>query len=233
MPFRVAIVDDNAIILQKVFQQATLLANQLACPCSFDCYSSVMNIDTEDYDAYLLDISLPHMDGVSFAQHLRSTGVVSPILFITSYNTRVFETFQVQPLFFIRKDHLEVDLPNAIGILCRHLVEFGSRTLNLQSQGQMLHIPLHRIMYVESDTKYQVIHTTNCDYEVRLSMRYFEDVLRNQGFVRIHKSYIVNIALIDCISGMEVCLSNGKTLPISKFKLKEVKLALEKVIFGC
>ena len=91
-------------------------------------------------------------------------------------------------------------------------------------------IPVAQVQYLEAADDYVKIFTAEGHFLKKKTMQYFEQTLLAQQFVRIHRSYIINVQLITRIDAYEkesylAILSSGQKLPVSKsgyFKLKEV-----------
>lgn len=232
MAYRIALIEDDPAQLQTIREQTRALMEKLHCPCALIPYGSSFDQVDMSCDAYLLDIHMPGIDGIHLAQQIRQSGNLCSIIFISSIESRVFEALRVQPLRFVRKMHLNEDLPEALSALSRELKQRSSHAFLLNVDGEMLRVPVQKTLYVESANKNQRVVLYDHTYEVRSTMQYFEDQLADQGFFRIHRCYLVNIAAIYSISGQEVTLDNGVHLPISRNKIDETKDRLKRMMFA-
>lgn len=207
------------------------ILEQRGCACELFPFSSAMTLDSYLYDAFLLDIEMPDMDGVSLARRLRQNGYMCPLLFVSAVESRVFEAMQVQPLRFIRKSFLDADLREGLTALSDHLNRFGADTLILRDHHSAIALPTNRILYVESSGKAQVVVLQEGKQKTHLSMQELEKTLSPRGFYRIHRCYLVNLSAIFRIDRQEALLKNGERLPVSRGKSEEVKNRLEVMIF--
>ncbi len=91
---------------------------------------------------------------------------------------------------------------------------------------------IKNIMYVESrkNKVHYVIHNVVEDISDYIRLDEVERKIKEYGFIRIHKSYLVNIRYIKKIRWSDVMLKNGKTLPIPKSKYKVVKTKILKLL---
>ena len=92
-------------------------------------------------------------------------------------------------------------------------------------------IPTANIQYLEAADDYVKIHTSDGVYLKNKTMGYFEETLESQNFIRIHRSFIVNLQLITRIDPYEkenhlAVLSIGIKLPVSKTGYAKLKQAL-------
>ncbi|GAC1394950.1 MAG: hypothetical protein NVSMB63_14220 [Sediminibacterium sp.] len=91
----------------------------------------------------------------------------------------------------------------------------------LKDNGKIKIIPTANIQYLEAADDYVKIHTAEGVFLKNKTMNYFEQVLEQQQFIRIHRSYLVNMLLITRIDPYEkenhlAILSIGVRLPVSK-----------------
>ena len=231
MGYRIALLDDEQPQLDITKAMVEKLLEEEKLDCAVHAFRGAFDIPGLNFDAYLLDISMPGVDGLTVARRIRAFGSAAPILFITGIESRVFEAIRVQPLRFVRKGRLSEELPEAIHALCEELRRGEQTALSIQSEGMLLRIPVSRILYVESSDKIQRVVLAERQYEVRSTMAYFEEQLLPRGFFRIHRCYLVNLEAIYSINGLDAVLSDGSRLPISRFKLSEVKEAFKRMMF--
>lgn len=231
MPYRIAVVEDNPAQLQTIMEMTGRFMKEQGLPCTLLPFQSAFDAADLSCDAYLMDIHMPGVDGIHLAQQLRTSGNLCSIIFISSIEERVFEALRVQPLRFVRKQHLSKELPEALTALCCELQKSSSNSLLLNVEGEMLRVPVKKILYVETANKFQRVVLADQTHEVRATMQHFESQLVPMGFMRIHRCYLVNVSAIYSISAQEVTLDNGARLPISRNKVEEAKERLKKVMF--
>lgn len=231
MAYRIAVLDDDPQLLRQVCQSAQEEAQKCGVDCVFLPFSNSYDVEAFRFDAYLLDISMPEMDGIQLALRIRGSGSMCPIIFISGIEARVFEALRSQPLRFIRKARLKEELPEAMNALFEQFHAFGSDTLLVTTNRLAVNIPVHKILYIESFDKMQRVVTDEGEYDVYSSMQYFERELLSRNFFRLHRSYLVNMSAVVYIRDQEAMMSNGTRLPISRFKVEEAREKLKKEIF--
>jgi DNA-binding LytR/AlgR family response regulator len=79
------------------------------------------------------------------------------------------------------------------------------------------------ILYIEAYDHKNTIHTRNQKYHIYESINSLETRLKDEGFIRVHRSYIVNIDHIRKINNYMMTLDSNVELPISKAKYKDIK----------
>ena len=231
MAYRIAVLDDDPVLQKKVCRMAQAEAEKRAMECTFHSFSNSYDVEAFRFDAYLLDISMPEMDGIQLALRIRRSGSMCPIIFISGVEARVFEALRCQPLRFVRKSQLEEELPEAMEALFSQFRQFGSDTLLVTTNRMTVNIPTHKILYIESFDKVQKVVTDEETYEIYSSMQYFENELLSRNFFRIHRCYLVNMSAVIYIRKQEVVMCNGAHLPISRFKVEEAVEKLKKEVF--
>ena len=88
---------------------------------------------------------------------------------------------------------------------------------------KIFHLPYHEIIYMEISGHYFFIHTkTQGEFKVKKRMDDMLSMLDERLFVRCHRSFIVNVAFITCLSRRDVTLKNEKTLPLSEANIQPV-----------
>ena len=231
MPYNIALLDDDQRQLNATRELVERQLEKEGITAAVMAYHGAFDMPALTFDAYLLDISMPGMDGLTLAGRIRATGSGAPIIFITGIESRVFEAIRHQPLRFVRKAYLAQELPEAIHALCCQLKTEEQTALPLQTEGMLVRVPVSRILYVESSDKVQRVVLLNRKYEVRSTMAYFEDHLLSFGFCRIHRCFLVNMQAIYSIDGLDAVLSDGTRLPVSRLKIAQVKEEFKRMMF--
>lgn len=195
-------------------------------------------------DVLLLDIE---MEGGTGFDVLRAIpGSELPIvIFTTAYDSYALQAFEAQALDYLLKPFDQDRLHRALeraraevtksakGALNENLVSLLSaarkpnpqteKRLIIKSGGRVVFIQIDEIEYIEAAANYVRLHVTGKNaYLFRESIGRMADKLDNSQFIRIHRSYIVNVSKIKelqpCNNGeFMVSLRNGKELPCSRF----------------
>lgn len=188
------------------------------------------DLSVHTFDLLLLDIDMPGLDGITFAEGLRQENAAVDIIYISNREDKVFQSLRTDPCGFIRKSRFLEDMNDVIG---RYLSRRAARgeadvaSLVVQDRSCMRSIPLRQVLYVEGMRKVQMLHADGESQPLTLhsSMQELEEKLCPHGFLRIHKGYLVNYRYISQIEQTEVLLTNGESIPLSRRKLQETKEA--------
>ena len=180
------------------------------------------------FDLLFLDIEMPGMSGLSLADRLRRDGNLLDIIFISNREDLIFDALRYNPKGFIRKSQFIQDVDGVIKTYFTYRKEENrTKTLVVEDHDHMTYIAIDTLLYIESIGKKQLAHIVGKPQplELRKQMQQLEDELTPYGFLRVHKSYLVNYRFIRKISDNEVSLTNGEALPVSRRRLGEIREA--------
>jgi two-component system, LytTR family, response regulator LytT len=228
---KVVIVDDNLGVINAIRGAIEKEFEAGGMSADINIFTSVKNFKEhiQEYDLCFLDISLPEQDGVELAQEIKAKRGDTDIIFISSREERVFDTFKVAPFSFIRKSNFLMDCSEVIQryVQSRNEVKKEKREISLLSRNQRINLPLADIAYIEGKGVNQCVYFISKEKESILVSSRMEDLekeLYEDGFLRIHKGYLVNFRFIKSInSDMTLTLKDERILIISRRKIVQVK----------
>jgi two-component system, LytTR family, response regulator LytT len=226
---KVGIVEDEMIIalgisdaLKELGYEVSTIANN---------YTQALQMITDEQpDILLLDIQLSgNKDGIDLALKVKKDFEI-PFIFLTA-NADVATVERAKSAMayaYLVKPFRKNDLYTSIEV-CLHNYAQAQKNQEPQAngnylkdclfikQGQHFHkVKIDDILYLESDNNYVNVYTrNNSKMLVRSSLPDYLDQIGSKQFVRVHRSYAVNINHIDTINS-EYLIINKATLPISK-----------------
>ncbi|MDH6366585.1 MULTISPECIES: LytTR family DNA-binding domain-containing protein [unclassified Breznakia] len=170
----------------------------------------------KEVDIFLLDVYLPDMSGIELAKKIRNMGSDAQIIFITSSKDHVFEAFDTMPLHYITKDtfysgKLEDALLKAI-----ELRNTRSPQFTYKKRGSDNFVDINDIYSFEINGRVTIIDTTHGVDDFYGKMQDLEESLPMDSFLRVHRSFMVNMKHIIRFSPTMITLRNGKEIPIGK-----------------
>ena len=169
---------------------------------------------SEDYDILLLDIEMPKQDGIGIKEYFEKKRKQTRIIFTTSHKERVLEAFGKNVVSFLVKPLCKESFQK---VMEKTLSDICGQILEIEENGETFMIPVKQIKYIEAQDKYTLTVTETGEHLMRRTMKFWENTLPCQDFVRIHKSYLVNLEYFDK-KGDEVRLDKGKIVRISRLK---------------
>lgn len=225
--WRVAICDDEIILLPQLAAVIKNAFRRRDLNLQLETFSSASELlklvfDGSYYDIYFLDIDLPGQNGITLAKKIRSISDQTQILYVSAKEDLVYETFQTQPLAFVRKSHFREDMERAMDVLAEHLQKETDPILIFEDDlGHRIPLNLNRILYVEAQEKYQNVVSTDGKKMIRCTISSLERELTAHHFVRIHRGYLVNFRYVYRIDAAHVILDDGTKLPLSRHRRRE------------
>ncbi len=228
--YQIAVCDDEPKIAEFVGSRLKKEFEQNNCPVTIYKYTDVTELNRRidrgsQYDIFFLDIDMPAMDGIEFCRQIRKKGTDSLVVFVSSKETLVFQTFEVQPFRFIRKNFFEQE----VGTLCRDLIaEMEKRRgrwlrFENQSEGTVYSYNINKIVYIEARNKFCAIRTMDKTEEVRIKLSELSRLLEPYSFIQVHRSYLVNPMHIYRIEADEVVTNQQDHIPISRRRRDQIK----------
>ena len=179
--------------------------------------------DGKGFDLYFLDIEMPELDGISLAKKIRSLNPDAIIVFISNKEELVFQSFEVRPFRFLRKNHFEEELPGFIIDLKKALTGQKKRSVVFENGSELISVSVSDLLYVEAMRKECVLHTTTGSITVKNKFSDTAEELSEHGFVQCHRSFLVNCRYIYSISRDGIVLDNKEILPVGRTHLEHVK----------
>lgn len=180
-------------------------------------------------DIALLDIDFDSScyNGMDVARKIRSLRSDTVIIFVTNFIEYAPEGYEVQAFRYVLKRDLQSDLG---AILPSALKQLHQETLPIQINGEIIKIPLDDILYLEVQQHNVTVVTRKLsmehkskEYSFYATLSDLEERLEPLGFLRIHKSYLVNMKHLKKFQCREAVLDNGMILRVGEKSYSENK----------
>jgi DNA-binding LytR/AlgR family response regulator len=224
----VSICDDETVEVEYLTACVNRWAEQRETPVSVASYESAESFlfaygQEAAPDILLLDIQMKGMDGVQLARRLRESNDSTQIIFITGYTDFMAEGYDVSALHYLLKPVVEEKLGEVLDRAVVRLKAEGC-VLLVQTQAGPVRLPANEILCAEAFAHYVSIQTKNGEYETRANIGAIEQEL-GEGFIRCHRSYVVNLRRIKRITKTDAVLENDRLVPLSRRMYPEVNRA--------
>ena len=210
-------IKNNTILTYKLFQNGLDLLEA---------------ISGGEYDILLLDILMPGINGIQVAHEIRSFDKEVKIIFLTSSPEFAAESYSVEAYYYLIKPSSEERIfPLLNKILYEATKPIDSIMVKLQSS--ILRIDYEKLEFVEVFNKKILFHLSNNIIETisgTLS-QYEKELLSHSEFIKVHRSYIVNMHWINKIDSKEITTYNQKKIPISRLLYSHVRERYMKYLF--
>lgn len=181
------------------------------------------SINITDYNLFILDIEVKDKNGIEFGLRIKEENTKASIIYVSAYYSYLTQGYKTRAIGFVLKDDLRFD-----ELLIETIDDFyrekrsSLASIKLKSGIQEYTVLLKDIIYIESYGRQLVYHTSDNSIKVYEKISDAENKLKDSDFLRIHKSYLVNMAHIKFIRNYATMLNNGQILPCSELKYKEI-----------
>lgn len=222
---RIAICDDDFVFAEKLRQLVLQGLKEWGVEPEMTVYHGGGAFLEEQpvCDAVFLDIDMPGVNGFKLAGQMGE----ALILFVSCHDELVYSSLKFRPFRFIRKSRLEEELPESLEALNRAVLKRNAgKKLPFQAKTGEVFLDTEEIEYIEIYGHWLQIHGSGGrDIECYGSLSEFEKRLLPFGFVRTHKSYLVNCKYIYSIENGQVVLDDGTGILLSRYKAEAVRKA--------
>lgn len=220
-----AYCDDEPVQLEYIRMLAEKWAALAGMELTFSSYLSgdellFANEEGYPFDIVILDIDMKGTDGMSLARKIRKEDTRVPIIFLTNRKEFVFEGYEVKAMRYLLKP---VDEEKLFPLLYEIKTEQKKEKHYLIETvgGERVKIELEDILYLESAGHYVTIHTQSESYQILKSLAELEKQIRTaapgeSGFIRTHRSFLVNLYHVEKVLRTECILSDQSKIPISR-----------------
>lgn len=176
-------------------------------------------------DIVMMDIDMPHINGMDAARRLRAADKLVSIIFVTNLARFAVEGYEVDACGFLVKP---VSYPSFCMQLERTLRRIGMREegdVVIKSKGAIYKIAVNSVYYIEVSGMELMFHTAEGVIRARGSLNRYEKQLAPYNFAAANSCYLVNLRHVDHIKKDMVSV-NGEELKISRGKKKSFTDAL-------
>jgi two-component system LytT family response regulator len=234
------IIDDEPLAREVVKKHLQKYDDIVLVGEANDGFEALKLIPELKPDLLFLDIQMPKINGFELLELLSETPAV---IFTTAFDEFALKAFEVNALDYLLKPFSEERFDAAIGKKRQ-----GSLPGNLKSETplQIIHeqnrivvkdgteikiIPIQDVDYIEAYDDYVKIYQGKKYILKKQTMNHFEQVLPKDQFIRIHRSYILNVNELTKIESYEknsyvAILKSGTSIPISRSSYSDLKVRL-------
>lgn len=183
----------------------------------------------KDLDILIMDIQMKIINGMDTARKIREFDQNLEIIFMTSFSEFMQEGYEVKSYRYILKPISERKISRNILPCINEIMKKKNNYLTINVKNYVDRIKIDSIVYIETDRPNILIYTNDNKYTTKMSISKIDKILREHGFFRCHNSYIVNLKLVESMNSNTLKIGE-KYIPISKYRVKELKLALTNIL---
>lgn len=239
---KVLIIDDEPLALQqmqRMVEMTPYMELTAACDSAFD---AIKVMENNVVDAIFTDINMPDLSGLDFVSSLPSPPI---IVFTTAYSQYAIDGFKVNALDYLLKPFGQAEFQRVAAKVKQQYELLHSAKQN-EAEGQMesdilfvkdgysiVRISVSDIMYVESQSEYLKMYMSDGKTHMSLmSIKRLAEMLPQTSFLRIHRSFIVNMNHVIDISRMRIRLPHDIILPVGESYKEQVTAFINNRLIG-
>lgn len=225
---KIAVCDDSRELLEKVEKDLLEYESARITPVTVHTYSNAMELldglKKTDYDILILDIIMPGFTGMQAAHEIRKFNEEIKIIFLTSSKEFAIESYSVGAYYYLLKPVLKEKLFSVLDKVVSEITSKQESCVIYTHMG-IVNIPFAKIECLEVYNKHLVFHLSDgSTKETRGALTDYENVfLERKEFLKIHRSYILNMDYIHSIEAGEITTYSGKRFPVSRLLAKDIK----------
>lgn len=190
-------------------------------------------LEENNTDLIFLEIDTPNLNGFEFLDLIKTTGKKMPKVIITTKNTDyAFKSYRYDVVDFLAKPLNESLFQNAIDKVLKIYspsvqdTETDTQHIFIKSNLKKRKVYIKDIKWIEALGDYVKLITNNGSFVILSTMKAFENELPSKKFLRIHKSYIINLKKVERYNSKFVEIENSQ-IPLSRNKKTSLTQALE------
>ena len=224
-------IDDEPLALKKLVTYIKKIPYfELVAQCR-SAIEAQQVIDQQEVEAIFLDINMPDLNGMDFAKSLQDHSKGPVMVFTTAYSEYAIEGYKANAVGYLLKpygfdefeaaaqkvkDICEIRQQSAAAVEVS--TDANDGVIYVKSDYKIVRIDIEKINYIEAMSEYLRISCEDKEKPVivLLSMKKIEEFLPSARFMRIHRSFIINLDKISEVKKNHVMLNSDVTLPIGE-----------------
>jgi two-component system LytT family response regulator len=239
MKLKCIAIDDEPLALQQVAAYVQKIPYlELVGQCS-SAFQALDLLENQPVNLMFVDINMPDLNGLEFVKSLTQKPL---LIFTTAYSEYALEGFKVDALDYLLKPFSFAEFSKAAGKARTQFelmqnapekLESNDEFLFIKSEYKLLRVNLNDIEFIEGMKEYVRIHITGQKpIMTLLSMKSLEEKLPSGKFLRVHRSYIVNLGKVSTVERMTIVFDDKNRIPVSDNYKENFQAFLDKNFMG-
>ncbi len=233
---KIAACDDDLLELSRISSLLNQYQTEKQPAFQYDIFTNAIDLLEEmkrnAYHILLLDVLMPGLNGIEAAREIRVFDEEIKIIFLTSSKEFAVESYAVDAHYYMLKPGTAQKL---FPILDRIFLEEQREqdALYLKTPSGITRMPFNRIEVLEVFSKKLRFHLADGTVkEISGSLTDFEvELLHREEFIKVHRSYLVNMKSILSFNAKELATCAGQAVPISRLLYSQVREAYMQYLF--
>jgi two-component system LytT family response regulator len=241
------IVDDEP--LSRIALKTILLQRKdiTAFDVAEDATQALELLSRQNYDVLLLDIQMPELSGIELVDRLRRQGAATPaIIFVTAHQEHAVLAFQKKAVDYVLKPFAAERVHEALEVAMRrsneeraarlvemlphlNLLKEPPVRMAIKTKGRIVFLDPSEVIAAEANGNYVLLQQRSGSHLLRESLSAVAEKLQPFGFIRIHRSALVNAAFVEaiepCVTGEYLLrIRTGKTYNVTRTYKENLKV---------
>lgn len=225
--YNVGIVDDEQPAINRVREAIQRLGNFNVVLETTEALKAMELLSNTSIQILFLDYHMPNINGLMIAEEAVEKGIA--VVFISGDPLKAIEGYEINAVDFIQKPFTEFRISKALKRAISRIESEESKTpfptkilIKESNKQSLIHIDVNEILYFTGANKYtEVITILGSKYLINTKLKTLE-IRYGKRFLRIHRSYLINIAHIYRISGLSVEMIDHSELEVGRLYREQV-----------
>lgn len=237
MSLKCIIVDDEPLAIE-IMESYVAKVDQLQLVSTFrNAVSAFTFLQEHPVDLIFLDIQMPKLSGIDFLKTLKAR---PKVIFTTAFRDYAIQGFELEIVDYLLKpipfDRFlkavakVLHQPSAPTVAVSKIETVSDNYVYFKVDKKMIKTKMAEVLFIESIKDYVKVKTSDKEIVTQQKISYLEESLPREQFLRIHRSFIVNLEKIDAYSATDVEIGKH-SIPIGRNYKNDVMKILAKNIF--
>ena len=238
MKIKCVAIDDEPLALKQIgaYLERTPFFETIAL-CS-NAFEALQFIREGEVDLLFVDINMPDLNGLDFVRSLERK---IPVIFTTAYSEYAIDGFQVDALDYLLKPISDASFLKSankaktwfdINHKSNEVVQPQMDYLFVKSEHRLIRILLSDIKYIEGSNEYIIIHLMKeKPLTTLMRMKNIESMLPENQFMRVHRSFIVNLNQVKVIERNRIIFDEKIYIPVGEQYKENFQRFLDKTFY--
>lgn len=239
----IGLCDDDTLTLDFCCKEIESLSKEINTPLITKRFISgeslLFNLEENpnQFDIIVIDVLMENINGIDTTKILRKYGYKGFVIFLTSSSEFALDAFEVEASNYVLKNsETQFKFKDVLSKSILEVKNKVTKKLILSTKKHRIVIDLKNILYIESINKKLVFYSLfSPSEEIYSTLNYVYAQIEKFGFIRCHKSYIVNARYIISFNKLQCILKNNIRIPIgrkysSDFENEFIKFEFENIL---
>lgn len=192
----IGICDDEKVYREKINKICEQYAKKHELKFVYILFTSGEQLieNKEEIDILFLDIEMSGIDGLKVMESLEGRENIKRIIFVSSHDEYVFDTYSSKTRGFIRKPISYDDMVKNINKVVHEITE--NKFFMIETEGDRKYIKSEDLIYLKGMGNYVKLVTLNDEYTIYGNIKHWNEQLEEYGIIRVHKSFLVNLKYV-------------------------------------